>query len=133
MRRIAAEFREFISRGNLVEIAVAFVMGAAFTGVVNALTGRVVSPLIGMITDVSALEGVWTFGSVDPATGVPQGSVGAFLAAVINFLIVAAVTFAVVRAYNALRGPEQSGEPAPLPEDVALLAEIRDLLRQGRP
>lgn len=133
MRRAAAEFREFVSRGNLVEIAVAFVMGAAFTGVVNALTGRVVSPLIGMIADVSALEQVGTFGPVDPATGVPRGSVGAFLAAVINFLIVAAVMFAVVRAYNALRRPEEPGEPASPPEDVALLAEIRDLLRRDRP
>lgn len=123
------EFREFVSRGSLIEIAVAFVLGAAFNGVVTALTGRIVSPLIGMIADVSALDGVWTFGPVDPATNAPQGSVGAFLAAVINFLIVSAVMFAVVRGYNALRRPEEQAEPA---ADIVLLTEIRDLLREGR-
>ena len=126
MSRLTAEFREFIARGNLVDIAVAFVIGAAFGTVVTALTGRIVSPLIGMIADVSALDGVWTFGPVDPATGVPQGSVGAFLAAVVNFLIVALVMFFVVRGYNRLRTPATEAAP---PADVALLTEIRDLLR----
>lgn len=125
------EFREFINRGNLVDIAVGFVMGAAFTAVVTALTTRVISPLIGLVFNVAGLESVWTFGPVDPETGVPQGSVGAFLAAVINFVIVALVVFLFVKGYNSMRArwereqEEAAEEPA---EEVVLLREIRDAL-----
>lgn len=125
------EFREFVNRGNLVDIAVGFVMGVAFTAVVTALTTRVVSPLIGMVFDVSGLENLWTFGPVDPETGAPQGSVGAFLAAVINFVIVALVVFLVVKGYNGMRARwEDEQEEAPIEpgEEVLLLREIRDSL-----
>jgi hypothetical protein len=61
-------FREFISKGNFVDIAVAFVMGAAFGSVVTALTERIVSPLIGMIVTVPSMDGIGRFGSEDPAT-----------------------------------------------------------------
>lgn len=127
------EFREFVNRGNLVDIAVGFVMGAAFTTVVTALTTRVISPLIGLVFNVAGLESVWTFGPVDPETGVPQGSVGAFLAAVINFVIVALVVFLFVKGYNSMRArweqeqEEAAEEPA---EEVVLLREIRDSLRR---
>jgi large conductance mechanosensitive channel len=121
------EFREFIARGSLIEIAVGFVMGAAFGQVVTTLTGRIVSPLIGMIANVSALDGMWTFGPVDLATGLPQGSIGAFVGALINFVIVALVMFFVVRGYNSLRREPETVEATP--EDVALLREIRDLLK----
>ncbi|MFO7548472.1 MAG: large conductance mechanosensitive channel protein MscL [Acidimicrobiia bacterium] len=127
------EFREFINRGNLVDIAVGFVMGVAFTAVVTTLTTRVVSPLIGLVFDVSGLENLWTFGPVDPATGVPQGSVGALLAALLNFAIVALVIFLVVRAYNASRArweKEQEEAPEEPTEDTILLREIRDALNR---
>lgn len=125
------EFREFVNRGNLVDIAVGFVMGVAFTAVVTALTTRVVSPLIGMVFDVSGLENLWTFGPVDPETGVPQGSVGAFLAAVLNFVIVALVVFLFVKAFNSMRArwaEEQEEAPIEPGEEVLLLREIRDSL-----
>ena len=129
------EFRDFVNRGNFVDIAVAFVIGAAFGAVVSTFTGRVVSPLIGLLFDLSGLENVGTFGPQDPATGQPQGSVGAFVQAFVNFLIVAFAMFLVVKAYNALRTrteePEPSGEAA-APEDVVLLREIRDALTDGR-
>lgn len=119
------EFREFISRGNLVEIAVAFVLGAAFSTVVAAFTGRIVSPLIGMVFDLSGLESVLTFGPDGPETGLPVGSVGAFVESIANFLIVGAVMFLVVKGYNALRaGEEAPAEPTPDPEDVVLLRRI---------
>lgn len=129
------EFREFIAKGNLVEIAVAFVLGAAFGTVVSTFTSRVVSPLIGMIFDLSGLDNLWTFGPVDPETGIPQGSVGAFLQASINFVIVGLVMFLVVKAYNELQRRQETQEaapepePVPEPEDLVLLREIRDALR----
>ena len=127
------EFKEFISKGNLVEIAVAFVMGVAFASVVTAFTERIVSPIIGMIFDLSGLQNVWTFGPVNPETGVPTGSVGAFLEAFINFLIVALVMFFVVKAYNSMKArmeeAEAAAEEAPA-EDITLLREIRDALKR---
>ena len=124
-----AEFRDFIDKGNFVDIAVAFVMGAAFGAVITALTERIVSPLIGMIVTLPSMESIGRFGPVDPATGVPAGSLGAFLEAFLNFLVIALVMFFVVKAYNRLRKPAESGAP---PEDVVLLRDIRDELRNTR-
>lgn len=123
------EFREFINRGNLVDVAVAFVMGLAFANVVTVLTTRIVTPLIGMVFTVSDLDKVGTFGKIDEATGLPAGSFGAFLGALINFVIVAFVMFLVVRAYNRTRtaADEAPAEPA---EEVLLLREIRDSLNR---
>lgn len=126
------EFKEFINRGNLVDLAVAFVMGLAFAAVVTALTTRIVTPLIGMVFSVSDLEKVGTFGNIDEATGLPAGSVGAFLAALLNFVIVAFVMFLVVKAYNRMKArmeavDEAVAEPT---EEVILLREIRDSLNR---
>ena len=126
------EFRDFVNRGNFVDIAVAFVVGAAFGSVVSVLTTRVVSPLIAMVFAVPDLTNVWTFGEVDPETGVPTGSVGAFVGAFLNFLIVAFVMFLVVKAYNRFQQVHAEPEPAPEapaePDEVTLLREIRDAL-----
>jgi large conductance mechanosensitive channel len=122
---VIREFRDFVNKGNFVDIAVAFVVGAAFGSVVTTFTERVVSPLIGMIVTLPSLERIGQFGPEDPATGVPTGSIGAFLEAFINFLIIAFVMFLVVKAYNRFRD-DPSAEP---PEDVVLLREIRDELR----
>lgn len=121
------EFKDFINRGNLVEIAVAFVMGVAFASVVSAFTDRIVSPLIGMVFNLSDLAGLGTFGEI--VDGVQQGSVGAFVQAVLNFLIVAFVMFLVVKAYNRMQASEPAEEaPAEDPEDIQLLRQIRDSL-----
>ena len=128
------EFRDFINRGNLVDLAVAFVLGVAFAAVVTAFTSRIVSPLIGMVFDLSGLETLWTFGRIDEETGLPTGSVGAFVEAFINFLIVGLVMFFVVRAYNkaqeASAEEEPETEPEADPEDIVLLREIRDALNR---
>ncbi|HEY5685887.1 MAG TPA: large conductance mechanosensitive channel protein MscL [Acidimicrobiia bacterium] len=133
-RAVIKEFKDFINRGNLVDIAVAFVMGVAFAAVVSAFTERIVSPLIGMVFDLSGLQNVWTFGPLDPDTGVATGSVGAFVEAFVNFLIVALVMFLVVRSYNRaqdrMKSQEEQTAPASEPEDVVLLREIRDALNR---
>lgn len=127
------EFKEFIARGNLVEIAVAFVMGAAFSSVVTALTTRIVGPLIGLIFSLDGLASVGTFGKAVGEDGIELGSLGAFLQAVLNFLIVGFVMFVIIKAYNAMKTRmAQPTEPAPEPdpEDIVLLREIRDALQK---
>jgi len=121
-------FRDFINKGNFVDIAVAFVIGVAFGSVVTAFTQRLVSPLIGMIVTLPSLERIGQFGPEDPATGVATGSVGALLEALLNFVMIAFVMFLVVKAYSRFR-EEKPAEP---PEDIVLLREIRDELRGSR-
>ena len=123
------EFKEFISKGSLIDIAVGFVMGVAFASVVSAFVGRIVNPLIGMIFNVSSLDSSLTFGTIDEATGLPAGSVGAFLGALINFVIVGFVMFMVVKAYNRMKAKEEEA-PAEPSEDIVLLTEIRDALKR---
>ena len=109
------EFRDFINKGNLVDIAVAFVLGVAFAAVITSLTEDIINPIIGKIFTVDSLAD-WVVADI---------RLGAFLVALINFLIVGFVMFLVVKAYNRMR--DQS-PPAPS-EEVALLIEIRDELR----
>jgi large conductance mechanosensitive channel len=108
------EFRDFINRGNLVDIAVAFVMGLAFAAVITSLTNDIINPIIAKIFNVDDLAN-WI---------VEDIRIGAFLVAIINFLIVAFVMFLVVKAYNRMRREaEVVAEPS---EEVVLLREIRD-------
>jgi large conductance mechanosensitive channel len=128
---VIAEFKEFINRGSFVELAVGFVMGIAFQSVISALTERVITPAIAMVFGQPDFDTLLTFGAIDPETGMPVGSVGAVLTALVNFLLVAFALFLVVKGYNRLqrRDPEEP-EPEADPEDVVLLREIRDALRQ---
>ena len=125
-----SEFRDFINRGNFVDIAVAFVIGAAFATVVCTFTGRIVTPLIGFVFDAD-FEEFGQFGVIDPATGLPAGSIGAFLETFINFVIVGFVMFLVVKGYNTFKArtaEPEAEEGLSEPEDVVLLREIRDAL-----
>jgi len=127
---VIAEFKEFISRGNMVEMAVAFVLGVAFQSVISAITGRVLTPLIAWIFGEPDFDALLTFGAVDPETGLPTGSVGAVLTALLSFFLVAVALFLVVKAYNRLQRQGDSTEPEPEaePAEVVLLREIRDAL-----
>ena len=133
-----AEFKEFIAHGNMVELAVAFVLGISFQSVVSTITGRVLTPLIAWVFGEPNFDTLLTFGAVDPETGIPAGSLGAVLTALINFLLVAVVLFLLIKAYNRLQRSQEAeaaAEPAvpePDPEDVVLLREIRDALTTGR-
>ncbi len=130
------EFKEFAMKGNLVDIAVGFVMGAAFKQVVTSFTGGIVSPLIGLIfkADFKDLKLVVKEGVAD-AEGKIAGEVavlyGEFLTNVIDFIIVAFVMFMVVKGVNALKKKEEPAPEAPKgPSQEDLLAEIRDLLKK---
>jgi large conductance mechanosensitive channel len=124
-------FREFVLRGNVIDLAVAVVIGAAFTLVVNAVVQRLITPLIAAIFGKPNLDDVMTF-TINGA----EFSIGAVLTALINFLLVAvAVYFVLIVPMNRLREMRASGqeEPEAPAEDILLLQEIRDLLRDRRP
>ena len=124
-------FRDFVLRGNVVDLAVAVVIGAAFGAVVTTFTTRILQPFINAVGGAEGLGFGFHVRSGNDATFV---DVGALIAAVINFLLVAAVIyFLVVVPLNALlerRRRGQEPEPHATPEDVTLLREIRDLLRE---
>jgi large conductance mechanosensitive channel len=117
---VLKEFRDFISRGNLIDIAVAFVIGVAFASVIAAFTEGIVTPLIGLIFSVEELQ------SLVVGPGI---QLGRFLAALINFVVVAFVMFLVVKAYNRMRTAAEEA-PAEAAEEILLLREIRDSLRR---
>lgn len=134
---LVAEFKEFIARGNVVDLAVAVVIGAAFGKIVTALVDGIVMPLVGVAmggVSVSDWKYVITPATVD-AAGAQVAEVavayGAFIQAVIDFLLIALVIFLFLRAYNRLRAKQEATEPPPPapPEEVVLLREIRDHLR----
>jgi large conductance mechanosensitive channel len=125
------EFRAFILRGNVVDLAVAVVIGAAFGAVVAAFVADIVTPLI------AAIGGKPDFANLSFRINGSKFSYGHFLNAVVSFLIIAAVIFfLVVKPLNALAARRKAQDPTPEPEappeDVRLLIEIRDLL-QNRP
>ena len=122
------EFRDFIQRGNLVEFAVAFVMGLAFAAVIGAFVDRIVNPLIAMIFSLDGIDNLGTFGDGVGEDGVPLGSVGAFVGAVINFVIIGLVMFMVVKAYNSMQAKADEEDAGP--SEVELLTEIRDNLNK---
>ena len=130
------EFKEFAMKGNLVDIAVAFVMGAAFGKVVTAFTGGLIAPLVGMLTgkDLSQNKLVLKEEIKDAAGTVTQPEValqwGAFLTTVIDFIIVAFVMFLIIKAINSLKKAEPP-PPDPVPSSTdKLLMEIRDSLKK---
>jgi len=130
------EFKEFAMKGNLVDIAVAFVMGAAFNKVVSSFTGGIVSPLIGLIfkSDFKDQKLILTEGAINDA-GETVGEValmwGDFLTNVIDFIIVAFVMFMVIKGVNSMKKKEEPAPEAPAgPSQEDLLTEIRDLLKK---
>ena len=131
------EFKEFAMKGNLVDIAVGFVMGAAFKQVVTSFTGGIVSPLIGLIFKADFKDIKWVIKEgVANADGVMEGQVailiGEFVTYVIDFIIVAFVMFLVVKGVNKMKKKEEPAPPPPPPgpSQEELLAEIRDLLKK---
>jgi large conductance mechanosensitive channel len=138
------EFRDFILRGNVLDLAVGIIIGAAFTAIVNSLVADIINPIIGLIlgqVDFSnlyvALDGK-TYPSLKAArdAGAAVLAYGSFITAIINFVIIAFVVFMLVRAMNTMMKrieKEKAAAPPPAPAaDVVLLGEIRDLLKTER-
>lgn len=138
------EFKAFISRGNVIDMAVGIIIGAAFTAIVTSLVSDIIMPPIGVIMggmDFSnmflALDGE-NYATLDAAkeAGAAVIAYGLFANAVIKFLIVALVIFTLVRTVNKMK-QEQAKQDAETPAapaaDVVLLTEIRDLLKGGKP
>jgi large conductance mechanosensitive channel len=127
---VMQEFKEFAMKGNVLDMAVGVVIGGAFGKIVSSFVGDVVMPLLGTVVggvDFSKLAA--TVGT--NAAGEPLLlKYGAFLQAVFDFLIIAASIFIAVKAINRLKTPPPAAAPAAPPADVALLTEIRDLLKK---
>jgi large conductance mechanosensitive channel len=118
------EFKAFIMRGNVLDLAVAVVLGAAFTAIVTALVDNLITPLIGLI-----MGGV-DFSTIGFSIGDARFGIGNMINAVINFLIVAFVVFMLVKAVNRLMPKKEAAPEAPKgPTAEQLLTEIRDSLK----
>ncbi|AJY47680.1 large conductance mechanosensitive channel protein MscL [Martelella endophytica] len=145
------EFRDFISRGNVVDMAVGIIVGAAFTAIVRSLVSDLIDPIIGLIIGGVDFSDMYVVLSGDVAADASlaaareQGAAifayGAFITAVINFLIIAFVVFMLVRAINRMRAAAEAHRkaaeqepavpnPPPGPSELQVLLEIRDELRK---
>lgn len=124
---ILDDFKKFAMRGNVIDLAVGVIIGAAFGKIVSSLTDDVLTPLILKpaldFAHLSNLEEFKIFGTV---------KIGVFLSATLNFIIIAWVLFVLIRIINSAKAKEEAkpAPPAPPPADVVLLTEIRDLLKK---
>lgn len=148
-RGFIQEFQEFAVKGNMIDLAVGVIIGAAFGKIIDSLVGDIIMPLVNFILggQVNFANKFWLLRAPESYTG-PQtyeelskaGAVvlswGNFLTVAINFVLLAFVVFMLVKAVNSMRNrlhrpeAEVAAAPAPTPEDVALLREIRDLLKR---
>jgi large conductance mechanosensitive channel len=122
MKDFVTEFKEFINRGNLVELAIAFTLTLFFVPVVNAIVDGVLLNLI------AAIFGQPNFDAIGIDVGDSRLLIGTVITALVNFVIVAFVCFLIVKAYNATKAPADDAGPT----EIELLTEIRDELRSGR-
>jgi large conductance mechanosensitive channel len=138
-RSMLNEFKEFALKGNVVDLAIGVIIGAAFGRIVESLVGDIIMPLIGAIGSVDFSNYFFGLNSgvTSPvlADAKKQGAVlayGNFLTVAVNFMIIAFVLFLVVKGINTLRRKQAAkpAEPVAPPQDIALLSEIRDLLKQ---
>jgi large conductance mechanosensitive channel len=139
------EFRDFAIKGNVVDLAVGVIIGAAFSKIVDSLVSDVIMPLVGKVIGSLDFSNLFVvLGNAPPGVnhtladlkkaGVPVLAYGNFITIAVNFLVLAFIIFMMVRAINRLRASHEeekktSAEPAPPPEDIQLLREIRDELR----
>lgn len=137
-RGFFAEFKEFIARGNVMDMAVGVIIGGAFGKISTSLVNDIIMPLISMLTggiDFSAWKWVLQAAVMNAGEVVtPEVAVnfGTFLATVLDFIIIAFAVFCMIKAINAFHRKKKEPEPAPAPEpsdEVKLLSEIRDLLK----
>lgn len=131
MKSFIKEFKEFISNGNVMSMAIGIIIGGAFTAIVNSLVADIITPLIGMI-----LGGI-NFSGISITVGSAQLMVGNFIQAVIMFILTALVIFVMMKGLNKLAAKkkatddaEEAAAPAEPSDEVKLLMEIRDALNK---
>lgn len=130
------EFKEFISRGNVIDLAVGIIIGAAFTAIVNSLVGDVMNPLIGLFSGgvdfsnhfIALKGGQYPTLKAAKDAGEPVIAYGVFINTIINFLITAFAVFLLVKQVNRLHRHKEAA-PKTTPREEVLLEEIRDLLK----
>jgi large conductance mechanosensitive channel len=138
-----SEFREFAVKGNVVDLAVGVIVGAAFGKIVDSVVGDLIMPLVAAVIGRLDFSNLFlVLGHAPPGTamtldalkkaGVPVLAYGSFITVAVNFVLLAFIIFLMVKQINRLRraGPAPSPAPVAPPEDVVLLREIRDSLRQ---
>ena len=132
------EFKDFIAKGNVMDLAVGIIIGAAFTAIVSSLVGDLINPVIGLILGgVNFSDMFLDLSGTNPASftaakesGAAVFAYGAFITAIINFLIIAFVVFMLVKAVNKLKGRPVEVDAAPVgPTAEELLTQIRDSLQ----
>ena len=139
---ILKEFKAFAMKGNVVDLAVALIIGAEFGKIISSLVKDVIMPPIGQMIGINfntlyyALDGN-TYESLEAAkeAGAPLMMYGSFIQAIVNFVIVAFAVFMIIKAMNTAKrkkeeAPAAPAAPAPTPEDIQLLREIRDSLKK---
>ena len=130
MKAFIREFKEFISKGDVMSMAVGIIVGTAFTAIVTSLNQDIITPVLGLIL------GQIDFTSLSITVGGASVMYGNFIQAIITFLITAFTLFLVLKAFNNMSAKVKkaeedaaAAEPAPVPEDIQLLTEIRDLMK----
>ena len=131
MKDFFKEFKEFISKGNVLDLAVAVVIGNAFNAIVTSLVNDVIMPLVGII--IGGID----FSNIKVTVGSAELMIGNFIQMIVNFLIVAFTIFVVVKSFNRLQQKakkknEKKEETPKKPDDIILLEEIRDLLKKNK-
>ena len=125
MKAFIREFKTFLNRGNVLDLAVGVIIGGAFKSITDSLTNDILMPLLGLLVNrVSFSDLTLTLGSATIAYG-------SFIEAVLNFIIMAFAVFCIVKAFNRLHRKKEEAAPAPKPsKEELLLTEIRDLLKE---
>jgi large conductance mechanosensitive channel len=140
MKSFVLEFREFASRGNVVDLAVGFIIGAAFGKIVDSVVNDLITPIVAGLLGKADFSGLFIPLANPPAVpptldalkraGVPIIAYGNFLTVVLNFVILAFVVFVMVKLINRLRRRTTGAELPTTPEEIVLLREIRDAVRR---
>lgn len=126
LKKGLGEFKEFISQGNVVDMAVGVIIGTAFGKIISSLVSDVLMPLIGII-----LGGI-DFTGLTATVGDAKITYGVFIQSVIDFLIIAFCIFAVIKVFEKFKKKEEIEEIPTKPQDILLLEEIRDLLKEKK-
>ena len=123
---IVKEFKEFAMKGNVIDLAVGVVIGAAFGAIVSAVVDSIIMPIVGMIT------GGINFDALSVKVGDAELKYGMAISAAVKFIAIALFLFMVIKAINSAKKKEEAAPaaPAPTPEDIQLLREIRDALKK---